>query len=152
MPKDNLIWIGNKRGAFIVKSAYHIAANLQDGTGVGECSFGDSNAYLWKNLWKLKLPTKIKIFSWRACVDGLLVYVKMVERSIKFDFNCPVRGEELESLIHALVSCDFAFSVWSLWQDCPLNFLLNAKDFTGLVHQICSNSGGVPLEYFFAIS
>ena len=63
-----------------------------------------SNAYLWKNLWKLKLPTKIKIFSWRACVDGLLVYVKMVERGIKFDFNCPVRGEEPESLIHALVS------------------------------------------------
>ena len=79
-----------------------------------------------------------------VCKDG--------GEGIKFDFNCPVRGEEPESLIHALVSCDFAFSVWSLWQDCPLNFLLNAKDFTGLVHQICSNSGGVPLEYFFAIS
>ena len=38
LPKDNLIWIGNKRGAFFFKSAYHIATNLQDGTDVGECS------------------------------------------------------------------------------------------------------------------
>ena len=148
-PEDNFIWIGNKRGVFTVKSAYHIAANLQDGTDVRECSSGDSNAYLWKNLWKLKLPAKIKIFSWKACVDGLLMYVKMVERGIKFDFDCPVYGEEPESLMHALVSCDFALSVWSLWQDCPLNFLFNAYDFTGLVHQVCSNSDGVSLEYFF---
>ena len=42
--------------------------------------------------------------------------------------------------------------MWLLWQDCPLNLLLNAKDFTGLVHQICSSFCGVLLEYFFAIS
>ena len=85
-------------------------------------------------------------------MDGLPVNVKMVERGIKSDFDCPVCGEVPESLLHVLVSCDFALLVWSLWQDCPLNFLLNAKDFTGLVHQICSNSDGVSLEYFFAIS
>ena len=27
-PEDKLIWIGNKRGVFIVKSAYFIAAKL----------------------------------------------------------------------------------------------------------------------------
>ncbi|XP_030939792.1 uncharacterized protein LOC115964668 [Quercus lobata] len=115
LPEDNLIWIGNKRGVFTVKSAYHIAANLQDGIDVGECSFEDSNAYLWKNLRKLKLPAKIKIFSWRACVDGLSVNVKLVERGIKSDFDYPVCGEEPESLIHALVSCDFALS--SIWHN-----------------------------------
>ena len=116
---------------------------------MGECSSGDSNAHLWKNLWKLKLPAKVKIFSWRACVDGLPVKVKMVERGIKSDFDCPVCGEMPESLFHVLISCDFALSVWSLWQDCPLISLLNAKDFTGLLHQFCSNSDGVSLEYFF---
>ena len=47
-------------------------------------------------------------------MDGLPVNVKMVERGIKSDFDCPVCGEEPESLLHALVSCDFALSVWSL--------------------------------------
>ena len=30
LPEDSLIWIGNKRGAFTVKSAYHIATGIVD--------------------------------------------------------------------------------------------------------------------------
>lgn len=62
-PEDKLIWIGNKRGVFIVKSAYFIAAKLQVVKDGGECSSGDLNAQIWKKLWKLKLPEKFKIFS-----------------------------------------------------------------------------------------
>ena len=62
-PEDKLIWIGNKRGVFIVKSVYFIAAKLQFVKDGGECSFGDLNAQIWKKLWKLKLPEKFKIFS-----------------------------------------------------------------------------------------
>ena len=83
LSEDALIWIGSKRGVFTVKSAYFIAAKLQVDKDVGESSFGDSNALIWKNLWKLKLPTKIKIFSWRVCVNGLPVYARMVERGIQ---------------------------------------------------------------------
>ena len=79
----------------------------------------------------------------------MAVYVKVVEKGIQTGFDCPVCMEETESLLCALVSCDFALSLWSLWQDCPLNLLLNVMDFIGLVHQICSSSCGVLLEYFF---
>ena len=72
-------------------------------------------------------------------MNGLPVYVKMVEESIQSGFDYPVCGEEPESLIHALISCDFALSVWSLWQDCPMNLLLNATDFIDLVHKFCSS-------------
>ena len=41
MPKDKLIWLGNKRGEFTVKSAYHIAFNLLETKKGGECSSGD---------------------------------------------------------------------------------------------------------------
>ena len=60
---DSLIWIGNKKGVFIVKSAYFIAAKLQTDKDLGESSSGDSNSIIWKKLWKLKLPPKVKIFS-----------------------------------------------------------------------------------------
>ncbi|KAK4576957.1 hypothetical protein RGQ29_027472 [Quercus rubra] len=65
---------------------------------------------------------------------------------------CPICGKETENLIHALISCDYAFLVWSLWQDCLIEALLNAKDFTGLVHQISLYSAAKDLEFFFAIS
>ena len=150
LPEDSLIWIGNKRGVFTVKSAYHIAAKLQSDKDLGESSFGDSRSIIWKKLWKMKLPPKIKIFAWRACVNSLPVYVKMAERRIQLCCDCPVCGEDFESLTHALILCDFALSVWALWNDCPLLLLLNASDFTDIVLHFCSSPNGEHLEYFFA--
>ena len=48
----------------------------------------------------------------------------------------------------ALISCDFALSVWSLWQDCPLNLLLNATDLIDVMHKFCSSPSVVHLEFF----
>ena len=30
LPDDKIIWVGNKRGEFAVKSAYHIVVNIVD--------------------------------------------------------------------------------------------------------------------------
>ncbi|XP_065639127.1 uncharacterized protein LOC136071577 [Quercus suber] len=65
LPEDKIIWIGNKNGEFSVKSAYFIAVNLLESSEVAKCSSGDPNCPLWKNLWKLELPEKVKIFAWR---------------------------------------------------------------------------------------
>lgn len=84
-------------------------------------------------------------------MNGLPVFANMVEKGMQSSYVYHVCGEELESLSHALISCDSALSVRSLWQDCPMKLLLNVKDFTCLVHQICSSSSITYLE-FFAIS
>ena len=44
--EDKLIWIGNKKGEFSVKSAYHIAHSMIDSTAEGESSSGDPNKLL----------------------------------------------------------------------------------------------------------
>lgn len=85
-------------------------------------------------------------------MNGLPVFANMVEKGIHFGYDYPVCGEECESLLHALISCDFALSMCSLWQDFPMHLLLNTKDFTGLVHHFCSSSNVAQLEFFFAIS
>ena len=41
--EDKIIWIGNKKGEFTVKSAYHIAYNLIEAKEEGECSLSDPN-------------------------------------------------------------------------------------------------------------
>ena len=65
--KDKIIWAGNKKGEFTVKSAYYIALNVisssEGGGGSRECSHGDPKTPLWKKMWHLKIPPKIRIFT-----------------------------------------------------------------------------------------
>ena len=42
LPEDCLIWIGNKRGEFTVKSAYHIASGIVDSVEEGESTLSSS--------------------------------------------------------------------------------------------------------------
>ena len=144
--------MGNKRGDFTIKSAYFVAIKILDTRVEGECSFGDPNARVWRKIWSLKLLEKIKIFSWRDCVNGLPVLTNVAAKGIQTYCTCSIYDKEPESLIHALISCDFAISMWSLWQDCLIDLLLMAKNFNDLVLQFCSSSSTLNLELFFAIS
>ena len=82
LPKDKIIWIKNRRGKFLVKSAYHIGHNMIESNDRGESSSGDSCKPLWKRLWRLNLPAKIKVFAWRACVNGLPTLDALFSRGI----------------------------------------------------------------------
>ena len=111
LPEDKLIWMGNKKGDFKVKSAYFDAAKILDTRVDGECSFGNPNARIWRKIWSLKLPGKIKIFSWCAYVNGLPVLTNVAAKGIQTSYTCPICDEEPESLVHALISCDCSLGV-----------------------------------------
>ena len=51
LPEDSLIWIGNKRGTFSVKSAFHIATGLVDSSEDGESTSSGFRTSLWKQIW-----------------------------------------------------------------------------------------------------
>ena len=47
---DQIIWVGNKKGEFTVKSAYYKVVGVLDTMEEGESSSGDSRSPLWKKL------------------------------------------------------------------------------------------------------
>ena len=47
LPNDKLIWTGNKRGEFLVWSAYYIALPIVETNHEGESSTGDPRTPLW---------------------------------------------------------------------------------------------------------
>ena len=71
LPEDKLIWMGNKKGEFTVKSAYYVALSLVETKEYGECLNGDQRTPLWRKIWHLKIPAKIRIFAWQAYMNGL---------------------------------------------------------------------------------
>ena len=71
LPDDKLIWTGNKRGVFSVRSAYYVALPIVETNHDGESSTSDPQTPLWKKVWHLNLPAKIRIFVWRAYMNTL---------------------------------------------------------------------------------
>ena len=106
--EDKIVWIGNRHGEFSVKSAYHIAHGLMEANDHGASSNGDPCKPLWKRLWHLHLPAKIKVFAWRACVNGLPMMEAISRREISQNMACPVCGNDAKSVDHALLRCDFS--------------------------------------------
>ena len=107
LPEDKIIWLGNSRGEFTTKGAYHIAHKLMDAGEKEESSLGDPYRLLWKKLWHLNLLAKMKIFAWRACVNGLPTMENMNIRGITNSKTCPICGFEPENITHAILRCDF---------------------------------------------
>lgn len=64
--KDKFIWHYDRTGRYFVKSGYRPFMNFK----INEAS---SSVYprgnVWKNLWKLLVPTKVKYFCWKALND-----------------------------------------------------------------------------------
>ena len=108
LPEDKIIWLGNSRGVFIIKSAYHIAHNLMDSNVREECSIGDPCKPIRRKLWHLNLPAKIKTFACRACVNGLPKMEAIYCRGISQTKIFLVCRNGAENLDHALLYCAFS--------------------------------------------
>ncbi|XP_030930791.1 uncharacterized protein LOC115956606 [Quercus lobata] len=103
LPEDSIIWLGNKWGVFTVRNAYYVALPIVENSEEGECSSGDSRTRLWKKVWQLKLPAKVRIFAWKACMDGLPTKLKLAKRGLNVGAECPLCEKAVESSSHALI-------------------------------------------------
>ena len=98
---------------FSVKSAYHCQWNQKYGDrNIVVVSGGTSSSSVWKELWKLSIPSKIKIFAWRVlhgCIPCLTI---LANKHISNTGNCPMCQTGAEDIKHALFSCNRAREVW----------------------------------------
>ena len=109
---DSIIWRYNNNENFSVKSAYRVARRLQ-GEDRAESSTNSAYTKLWKVLWNLKIPNKIKVFGWRACADILPTRVNLVRRRVLTYDKCPICLREPENTIHVLWECAVVQDIWA---------------------------------------
>ena len=62
----------------------------------------------------LKLPVKIKIITWRTCVNGLPTLENLSLKGINTPETYKMCGKASKTLHHAFLSCDFTNQVWHL--------------------------------------
>lgn len=87
-------------------------------------------------MWHLKMPAIIKIFAWRACMNGFPTRLNLSQRAVNISPMCPMCEQEPESISHTLLHCDFAKQVWDKWEGCPINLRVRRVDFTDFALQM----------------
>ncbi|KAK7857021.1 putative ribonuclease h protein, partial [Quercus suber] len=95
------------------KRAYALALEEQQNSATGDCSNGLARKKIWKALWQLNIPQKIKHFTWRAGRDILATKMNLAKRKIAPSGMCELCGKEDETVSHLLWFCDHAKGVWT---------------------------------------
>ncbi|KAL0411880.1 UNVERIFIED_CONTAM: putative mitochondrial protein [Sesamum latifolium] len=109
--EDSIIWHYSANGIFTVRSAYHLACELEDDA---TCSDRSDDHNWWRKLWQAPVPGKVKIFIWRACLNILPTSSNLNRRIPESSLACPHCADEEEDTFHALFLCHFARQVWGL--------------------------------------
>ena len=74
-----------------MKSAYRVVmAHLST-------TLPNHNLAMWKNIWSIKLPPKVKNFLWRVCSHCLPTKDRLIYRWLNDDPACPVCATEMET-------------------------------------------------------
>ena len=90
---------------FTLKSAYYIAQNILEPNHHEESSAGDPYQPLWKKIWHMKIPSKIRTFAWRACKKGIPLKEILQHRGLNIDPACTRCRRPSKSVVHALREC-----------------------------------------------
>ena len=76
------------------------------------------DSQLWKGMWSLNVPNKVKKLMWCACRNAMLTKASLVRRTIIEDPLCDRCHEAPETPLHALWLCKEIDTVWddsALW-------------------------------------
>ena len=100
-----VVWLHNKEGVNIVRSGYRVARKVLREWTESSTGFGQQ---IWKKLWKVRVPNKMKVFAWKACHEILPTRVNLVKRNIIRENLCLCCQRVPETVIHAIWECPVA--------------------------------------------
>lgn len=113
MRNDRLVWPMTRNRVYIVRSGYHwvYSSTVQMMTRPISTSFSIPSQ-VWKVIWKLKTPPKIRCFMWKAFGGALATMEALFRRRCSPTPICPICYACVESLEHMLLLCPWFETLW----------------------------------------
>jgi ribonuclease HI len=141
---DFIAWNFTKNGRFTVRSAYHLQWKHQFGPSAGQLALPGQAVTnpVWKIIWQLKVPAKVKIFIWRSLHGIIPVKCVLANRHIGTSGECPICHQGAEDIRHLLFMCPTAVE---LWTELGIKYIID--DATSV-----DRAGSGILEYLFRSS
>ncbi|KAL0325123.1 UNVERIFIED_CONTAM: putative mitochondrial protein [Sesamum radiatum] len=138
---DMFIWHYSYSDIFSVQSAYHLACSLENRL----CSSSSQvlEQSWWRRVWQAKIPNKVKVFVWQACLNALPTGDNLARHIPNTSAKCPFCCSK-EDRIHVFVLCPFARQVWGL-STIPLSLSsLQVPDFWGWMQAVAAGLDAPP--------
>ncbi|KAL5579315.1 hypothetical protein UlMin_011757 [Ulmus minor] len=131
---DTVLWHYDKSGHYTVRSGYWLATKCRS---VSSSSALSLNSW-WKRFWSLRIPSKIRVFLWKAYHNWIPTYVNLAKHGVPTQKRCLICNETDDTTLHALWGCKAlkslkvmrdSFIQFKLPMQCDLKeFLLSAND------------------------
>ncbi|XP_019186483.1 PREDICTED: uncharacterized protein LOC109181186 [Ipomoea nil] len=100
--QDQVVWREEISGSFSVSSAYELLSKNQNTT----------KELAWDNIWKLKIPTRIKTFLWLVRHNKVMTNTNRLKRGFTTNDNCWFCTNKAEDIEHVLRTCPKARDIW----------------------------------------
>ncbi|CAL1392167.1 unnamed protein product [Linum trigynum] len=102
---DRIFWKASADGRFTTKTAYHLS---QPGRS-------EQNDQIWKDIWKLPTPERVRVFAWLVSLDRIATNVLRFCRRCSDSPMCARCDDIPETVVHVLRDCPPARFCWSRW-------------------------------------
>ena len=116
--EDTLFWPHSSNGVYSCKTGYRFLK--EEAAALGEVAQDQQSRdkHIWKSIWSLRTPQKVKTMPWRACREALPTKQALVRRTIIEDPVCERCCNSAETSLHALWRCPELDPMWAnpeLW-------------------------------------
>ncbi|XP_027109391.2 uncharacterized protein [Coffea arabica] len=116
---DRYFWSHSTNGKYTVRSAYEAFTkkdrqpNAQV-SRLGETSWTGGSNKIWKQLWKMRITHKYKLFLWKSLHQVLPVREAIFRRTGKGELIYKQCGETNETVEHIFFQCNKAKLIWNM--------------------------------------
>uniref|UniRef100_A0A7N2MU32 Reverse transcriptase domain-containing protein n=1 Tax=Quercus lobata TaxID=97700 RepID=A0A7N2MU32_QUELO len=110
--EDVLFWPYTKNGVYTCKSGYRFLKEEAEREVTNQVPpLRDKN--MWKAIWSMQVPQKVKMFIWRARRNAIPTKHALMRRTITEDSTCERCQSDVEDPLHALWTCTKLDVVWN---------------------------------------
>lgn len=94
--QDSIWWPLAKAGDYTVKTGYYEAKRAAVQIDLGPTASVGITKDIWNEIWKAKLPQKLKHFMWKTCHNILPVRENLCKRKVFQSSLCPIAIRKLK--------------------------------------------------------
>jgi len=140
LEEDRWRWELGEEEVFTVKSLY---GKLEE-EGRADVSLSEDERFVFRNIWKTGVPSKVNALVWKALLDRIPTRVNLeIRHCLPPDIgpNCVWCGLVPESTTHIFLHCDMVMNIWrKLMEWLDLNLLMPHNIF---IHWECWSGGSM---------